>query len=80
MTKTAHVSINGHTIRRNATKGTDDPPIRIAISPNDKKPIYASEIAINGPSKLIYHPHDPIMKCGARLILMADYDAVEIVR
>ncbi len=79
-TPIAHVSINAHTIRRNATHGTDEPPIRIARSRSDKKPLYAHEIVINGPSHLVYNPRVPIMSCGARLVLLADYSAVEIVR
>ncbi len=52
-----YVSINGHTIRANAKHGTDEPPIRIARSRSDRKPIYAHEIALEGPSRLIYSPH-----------------------
>ena len=72
------ISINGHTIRRNAVNGTDEPPIRIARSRSDKKPRYAREITIAGPSRLIYSPAKPIMSCGARLVLVAG--DVKVVR
>lgn len=73
-----YVSINGPIIRRNALHGTDDPPIRIARTPSDAKPVYAHEINILGSSKLVYSPDKPIMRCGARLVLMAQ--AVTVVR
>lgn len=67
-----YVSINGHRIRSNSKHGYRDPPIRIAKSRYDSKPIYASEIEIIGNSKLIYQPDKPIMKCGARMVLVCD--------
>ncbi len=76
----AYISINGHTIRKNAVNGTDEPPIRIARSQRDKKPRYAHEIAIAGPSKLLYSPDEPIMGCGARLVLLALNGDVKVVR
>jgi hypothetical protein len=72
-----YVSINGHTIRKNAVTGSNEPPIRIAKSKNDGKPRYAREIAIHGPSRLIYSPEKPILKCGARLVLEAE--TVEVI-
>lgn len=76
----AYVSINGHTIRKNAVNGTKEPPIRIARSQRDKHPRYASEVAITGPSKLLYSPSEPLLGCGARLVLVASVDDVKVVR
>lgn len=73
-----YVSINAHVIRRNATYGTNDPPIRIAKRLKDQKPVYAHEIKIKGEAKLVYQPDAPILACGARMVLIAD--DVEIVR
>ena len=78
--KVAYISINGQTIRKNAVTGSKDAPIRIGKSPSDQHPRYAHEIAIDGPSKLIYSPTKPIVRCGARLVLTAAYDDVRIVR
>lgn len=64
-----YVSINAHTIRRNAVAGEAVAPIRIAKSRSDTKPVYASEIEIVGPARLIYTPEKPIMRCGARMVL-----------
>jgi hypothetical protein len=65
-----YVSINGLTIRRNAIMRTDEPPIRIAKTPSDAKPIYASEIEIVGPARLVYDSRNKIMRCGARMVLI----------
>jgi hypothetical protein len=67
---TRYVSINGNVIRSNAKHGTATPPIRIARSPFDAKPVYASEIEIEGPAKLIYDPDKAVMRCGARMVLV----------
>lgn len=73
-TASRFISINGLVIRRNAILRTDEPPIRIARSPGDKSPQYASEIAIldgagNTVARLIYTPHKRQLACGARLVL-----------
>lgn len=81
VTGPVYVSINGGRIRHNAVAKTFDPPIRIARSRNDTKPEYANEIKIHGPAQLIYSPGKPIMRCGARLVLMVDTGGhVEITR
>lgn len=76
----AFISINGQTIRKNAVTGSHDAPIRIARSQSDSKPRYAHEITIVGPSQLVYSPDEPIIRCGARLALIAAYDDVRIIR
>jgi hypothetical protein len=58
------VSINGHTIRKRGDK-----PIRIAKTPSDAKPVYANEIEIVGPARLVYDPDKQLLRCGARLVL-----------
>lgn len=67
-----YISINGHTIRRNALHGTAVPPIRVAQSKSDTKPTYANEIELIGSARLVYDPHQKIMRCGARLVIVAD--------
>ena len=75
--RVGYISINSHTIRRNAQTGSNDPPIRIARSQSDKKPVYASSVTITGPSRLLYSPDAPIMGCGARLVLVASYSDIK---
>jgi hypothetical protein len=72
MTDMKYVSINGQTIRHNAITGERKAPIRIARSRSDAKPKYAHEIRIEGRARLVYQPSKPIMRCGARLVLIAD--------
>lgn len=64
-----YVSINGHTIRRNAVLGMSDAPIRIARTKSDRKPAYASEVEIIGPARLVYDPCKKLLHCGARMVL-----------
>jgi len=69
-----YVSINGGTIRRNAVLGTNEPPIRIANSPNDAKPTYARSLAILDEhdkivARLVYSRKKRRLRCGARLVL-----------
>lgn len=72
-----YVSINGHHIRSNARalkagSLAMKAPIRVARSRNDKHPSYAFSVEIIGNSKLMYNPLEPILNCGARLVLVAD--------
>lgn len=73
------ISINGHTIRTNAARGTNLPPIRVARGRNDKAPRMAHEVVINGPSRLCYDPGRALLNCGARLVIEAAPGSVEIV-
>ena len=73
-----YISINAGTIRKNAKTGSEEPPIRIAKSPSDSKPVYAHEVAIEGPSQLVYSPKGKILRCGARMVLLAEN--VRVVR
>lgn len=73
-----YVSINAHTIRRNAVLGMNDPPIRIARTRSDPAPRYAHRVRIDGPSELIYSQGKPILKCGARLVLQCRTGSVVI--
>lgn len=67
-----YVSINGQRIRQNVRRAPADcePPIRIAKSRSDTKPLYANEIRIEGPAAwLRYSPNSPLLRCGARMVL-----------
>lgn len=72
----AFISINSQRIRRNIKSRKKEPVIRIAKSQSDSKPLYANKINIVGPSQLLYSPDEPIMRCGARMVLVAAYDDV----
>ena len=60
------VHVNQHVIKKNTKEGTDDPAITIKCGGGN---YYCSEAEIQGPSRLMYSPHKPLLSCGARLIL-----------
>lgn len=72
-----YITINGSVVRTNIKSMKKRPPIRIATKKNDKSPIYAFEVK-TGPAKLIYSPDQPIMGCGARLVL--ETEEVEVIK
>jgi len=57
------IHVNQHIIRRNLKNGQEDPVLTIKTSKNN---VYAKEVVINGPSKIIYSPNKPL-GCGARV-------------
>lgn len=61
MTKIIHV--NQHVIRHNLKYGADLPPCRVQEGIESR---YCREVQINGPSRMVYHPDEPL-SCGARL-------------
>lgn len=67
-----YLSVNSHTIKSNAKHGTSKPPIRIAKSKNDKNPLYANEVSLEGNVKVLYTPNAHILSCGARMVIVAD--------
>ena len=52
-----------HLIRKNKKYGTNDPVLTIK---RGKINVYAHEVSIEGPSKVIYSPDKPL-SCGARV-------------
>jgi len=76
------ISVNRQRIAQNARKGTHLPPVRYSSSKSGKAS-YCSELAIldasgNRVARIVYDPHTPILKCGARLVIEADYN-VEVL-
>ena len=63
-----YIHVNKNTILKNAKHGTDDPPVRIQKGKYGK-PKYCHEVHILGPSKMIYSAHEPILPCGAKLVI-----------
>jgi len=56
------IHVNQAILRRNMKSGTSEPCL---IVRNYKHTEYASSVIINGPSKVVYQPHQPL-NCGAR--------------
>lgn len=75
MAKT-YIHVNQHIIRRNKKNGTNEPVITIK---QGRKNVYCHQVAILGPSKVIYGGNDrPILSCGARVVIETEAE-VEIM-
>lgn len=59
------IHVNQHVIRANAKSGRRDPVLTIKTY---KGNTYAHEVAIEGPSRMVYSPDRPL-SCGARVWL-----------
>jgi hypothetical protein len=57
------IHVNQHIIKSNAKTGKRDPVITVK---HGRKNTYASEVIIDGPSKVVYSPDNPL-RCGARV-------------
>jgi len=57
------IHINQHKIKSNKKNNLKEPVITVKTS---KSNIYASEVEIKGPSKVIYSPDKPL-PCGAKV-------------
>ena len=73
------IHVNQHSVRRNATKGTQDPVLTIKTY---KSNTYANEAIIKDPegneiARVIYQPDKPL-SCGARVWIETQHQ-VEII-
>ncbi len=68
---TTYVHVNRNTIASNAKHGTNKPAVRYQRGRYGKA-TYCHEAAIDGPSRVIYSPHDPLLPCGARLVIATE--------
>ena len=57
------IHVNQHVVRRNAKEGLRDPVLTVKTSKENR---YAHEVAISGPSRVVYSPDAPL-SCGARV-------------
>ena len=69
------VHVNQHAIRRNIKAEEREPVLTVKTY---KSNTYAHEVAIDGPSKIVYSPDKPL-SCGARVWIETESN-VEIVR
>ena len=70
-TRTKFIHINQHKIRSNLKNGTNEPVITVKQGSTNT---YGNEVAIHGPSTVIYSGGDnkPILSCGARVVIKTD--------
>lgn len=57
------IHVNQHRIRRNAVTGERAPVLTIKTYESN---VYAHEVVIDGPCKIVYSPDKPL-SCGARV-------------
>lgn len=68
---TYYIHVSRGVIDSNRKNGTDNPPVAFRRGKSGKA-TYAFEIEMNGPCKVVYSPHKPILRCGARLVIMTE--------
>lgn len=68
------VHVNQHVIRKNKKTGANDPVLTVKVG---KTNVYAHEVIIKGPSKIVYSPDKPL-SCGAR-VWLETFDPVTII-
>jgi hypothetical protein len=57
------IHVNQHRIRHNLKEGSQDPVLTVKTYNSN---LYAHEVDIRGPSKIVYSPDKPL-PCGARV-------------
>jgi hypothetical protein len=65
-------------VASNAKHKRNEPVVRFHTGRHGR-PTYAHEVEILGPSKVIYSAHEPILPCGARLVIATEAE-VRVVR
>lgn len=55
--------VNQHVIKANAKNNENNPVLTVKTYKENR---YAHEVAIDGPSRLVYNAHNPL-SCGARV-------------
>jgi len=75
--KKTYIHVNQHVIRSNKKNERNDPVITVK---QGRKNDYCHEVAILGPSKVIYGGNDsPILSCGARVVIETE-SKVKIIK
>jgi hypothetical protein len=69
------IHVNQHAIRRNIKAEVKEPVLTVKTY---KSNVYAHEVDIKGPSRLVYSP-DKALSCGARVWLETESE-VEIIK
>jgi len=70
------IHVNQHVIRHNNKYNNTLPACRVQDSRSGKAR-YCGEVVINGPSRMVYRPDNPL-SCGAKLWIETDSD-VELI-
>lgn len=70
------IHVNQHVIKSNKKTGETKPVLTVKTG---KSNIYAHEVIINGPSKIVYSPSKPL-SCGARVWVETQAEVTTITR
>lgn len=66
------IHVNQHVIRHNSKTGDNNPVLTVKTY---KSNVYAHEVDILGPSKVVYSPDKPL-SCGARVWIETDSEVI----
>jgi hypothetical protein len=70
--------VNRGVIDANRKHGRDDPPVTFRRGKRGKA-TYCNEVALPPGSRMIYSAHEPLLPCGARLVVVSP-TAPEVIR
>lgn len=73
---TKRIHVNSNTIKSNAKHGTNKPALTIRVG--QKVETYAHEVIIEGASRVIYRPEDPLV-CGAKVWIETEANVIPIL-
>ena len=65
-----YTHVNRNIIDHNRKHGLNDPPIRIQKGKYGK-PTYAMDVELPVGSRIVYNSNEPILPCGARLVIVS---------
>lgn len=68
------IHVNQHIIKSNGKSGKREPVLTVK---QGRKNTYASEVIIDGPSKVVYSPDSPL-SCGAKVWIETEADVTLI--
>ncbi len=67
-----YININKHVIAQNNKRAPEDaePPVRFCRGRSGKQ-TYCHELELPAGSRIVYQPDKPLVKCGARLVIVS---------
>jgi hypothetical protein len=66
------IHVNQHAIKSNAKTGATDPVLTVKTY---KSNVYAHEVEVLGPSRIVYSPDKPL-SCGAKVWIETDSEVI----
>jgi len=72
-----YTHVNRGIIDSNRKNGTNDPPVVVKRGKTGKG-WYANEVELPPGSRMVYSAHNPILSCGARLVIISEQEPRKI--